>query len=113
MNVAERICPDCEGKFKEGEIKSVYFTGPCLICNTCAVICHPDTGAPVMVKPRHRAEEEKLYYAGGMLMTETELHLSLVGIGLELEEAAGAGTRSADMFVDEGRTMEDLIEDES
>lgn len=110
--MAELICQDCEGKLKEGEINSPYFSGPCLICSTCAVIGHRETGEPVKVKFRTSQEEEKLYFAGGMLMTETQLHLSLVGIGLELEQAAGAGTRSADMFVDEGRTIEDLEEDE-
>lgn len=87
------LCPDCEGKLELSNLASQYFTGDCLVCRTCSLLCDLN-GAPVTYNVKGNAE--KVYKSDRGALLETQLHLALIGYMVEMEQNAGVGAREGD-----------------
>jgi len=87
------LCPDCDGRLTPSNLASVYFTGDCLVCRTCSLLCDLE-GRPVTYAVKSGVE--KVYKSERGALLETQLHLALVGFMIEMEQTAGVGKREGD-----------------
>lgn len=88
-----KLCPDCDGKLEPSNLASQYFTGDCLVCRSCSLVCDLN-GVPVTYALKTTAE--KVYKSDRGALLETQLHLALIGYMVEMEQNAGVGAREGD-----------------